>query len=156
MINWLDATILIIVGSFALVSLFRGFLRELVVFVGVLASVYLATQLYAPLGRLLPFYRQNPGVAHAAAFASILLLGWTIANLLGFSLRRFARRVRLDWADALGGMAFGLLKGAFLISIILLFLLQFGDARIAAVIQKSHISTLIIAQLRRFWDPFNP
>ena len=152
MLGWLDAVILSAVVAFVLNSAFRGFLRELVVFAGILLGLYLGLRLYAPLSRLLPFYRRNPEAAHAAAFAVVFLLSWVVANLVGFYLRRSARDAGLEWADALGGMTFGLLKGVLLVSIGLLFLARFGDAKVAALIQRSRFASLMVAQARAVWN----
>ena len=150
--NWLDITVLVVMLAFAVNSVFRGFLRELVALVGIIASTYLAIRLYDPLSQLLPFYQGNSGAAHAVTFTTILLLGWIVSNLLGFSLRRLARESGLDWADALGGMIFGLAKGILLVSIALLLTLWLGDARLAAVIRRSRLSSLMTAEAERIWD----
>jgi membrane protein required for colicin V production len=117
-VNLVDVGILAVVGLSGFLGLLRGAVREVMalgsLLLGVLVALYGFSDLAHPLGRWI----DDPLLAQAAAFFAILLLVWIVFALAGSLLRRILRFLRLGWADRVGGLAFGLARGALVVSLV--------------------------------------
>lgn len=122
--NWLDLVLVVIMLWAVRSSLEAGLIQELFTLLGLVAGILVAGRLYAPIARALS--GQVPReVANAATFLAILVAVWFVVGLLGRLARQMARKMLLGWADRLGGVFFGLLKGLVLVEILLVVLARF-------------------------------
>jgi membrane protein required for colicin V production len=116
--NIVDVGILAVVGLSGFLGLLRGAVREVMalgsLLLGVLVALYGYPDLAHPLGRWI----DDPLLAQAAAFFAILLVFWIVFALIGWLLRRLLRFLRLGWADRIGGLVFGIARGAVLVSLL--------------------------------------
>ena len=116
--NLVDLIVLVILGLSGLVGLFRGAVREVFGLAALLFGFVLAANYYAEAGEVLAPWITDRLVAQGAAFFGILLGAWAIFALAGFVLRRLLRLLSLSWLDRLGGLAFGLARGALVVSVL--------------------------------------
>lgn len=116
--NIVDLVVLIIVGVSGLVGLLRGAVREIFGLAALLIGFVLALNYYGPAARALGAGISNPLVAQGAAFFGILLVAWAAFALVGMLLRRILKLLSLSWLDRLGGLAFGLARGALIVSVL--------------------------------------
>lgn len=118
--NVLDIIILVLLAWGAFRGFTQGFILQLVtfiaIFIGIWASIYFSdsmsaflTQNFDITGKYLP----------VLSFVLIFVLVIVIAHLIGMLLTRFFELVALGWLNRLGGIAFGVLKMAFIISVLL-------------------------------------
>ena len=120
MMGWVDIVILVIVGLSTVISLWRGFIRELFSTLAWIAAIVLA-MLYAREAALwLPEIGVNETlglvIAFLALFIGVLLLG----GLLSFLLTRAVQRTGLDGPDRFFGALFGALRGALVVALLVL------------------------------------
>ena len=116
--NIVDLVVLVIVGLSGLVGLFRGAVREIFGLAALLLGFLLALNYYGPAAEALGPRVSNPLLAQGAAFFGILLIAWTVFAVAGMLLRRMLRLLSLSWLDRLGGLAFGLVRGALVVSVL--------------------------------------
>jgi membrane protein required for colicin V production len=124
-LNSVDQGILALVALSALLGLLRGMVREVLGLVGLVLGILVALNFYADGARKLARWIADPTVAQAAAFFGVLILVWLGFAIVGHSLRRLLRFLKLGWLDRLGGLVFGLARGALLVSLLAVALTAF-------------------------------
>jgi membrane protein required for colicin V production len=121
--NWIDLTILGVLGLSVLVGLFRGFVSEVLALV-IWAAAFWVAWLFGPMVSAhlvmitMPMLREVAG--YALCFVLVLILG----AFLRFFVQRLLISTGLSGTDRLFGMVFGFARGA-LIVCVLVFLCQF-------------------------------
>ncbi|MGJ3495134.1 Pur regulon 18 kDa protein [Piscirickettsia salmonis] len=117
-LNWVDIVLLAIVGISTVLSLARGFVRELLSLL-VWAGAFLGAMRYAPqFADRFHYFSKLPSVQYAISyiciFLAILLLGMLIAAILV----RLVQKSELDLTDRLLGVIFGAARGLLLVMLI--------------------------------------
>lgn len=103
----------------------RGIFVEAFSLAGIVVGVGVASWNY-PL--FLPFFERwltSPALAEATSFLLIALLVMIAAGAVGRLIRWSMRTIGLGWADRLMGAAFGLVKGAVLVTLGVMVLVAF-------------------------------
>jgi membrane protein required for colicin V production len=119
--NGADYLIVGVLAISMLLGLVRGFVRESIALLAWLGGIWLAWR-YAAL--LQPQLEGMPGgeiaqiwAARAIILISVLILGWLLASILAYMLRHSGLSIAVD---RLLGMLFGVLRGAVVISVVIL------------------------------------
>ncbi|MEO0437212.1 MAG: CvpA family protein [Pseudomonadota bacterium] len=143
----LDWAIVVVLGVSALVSLWRGFLREAMSLAGwVLAFV--AGNLFALhlAEYFADFIANRTGryvVAWSLIFVAVLALSYTLGRLL----RKAAKASGLGFADRLMGTVFGALRGALIVMALVFVARQFvPQSELTALAESElmpHVDTLL-------------
>ena len=122
--NWIDIIILILLGLAVGMGFKKGLVQEIVGIVALIVSFFLALKLHpaAANGLVKMFKEIPPHLAPTIGFAVMFLAAFGAITLAGWLLSKLIKASPLDLADKLGGMVIGLLKGAVVISILLLLL----------------------------------
>ncbi len=121
-LDWLVLAILLIsmVGSYI-----RGFARELISLTAVIVGLVLACWLYHDVGSFLIPYVKTEDIASFCGFVFVFVVTVLVGGILSFWVRNFLRFVDLQWIDRLLGLAFGLLRGCLISSVLFLGLTTF-------------------------------
>ncbi len=144
--NGLDVVIILVLAWFTLTSLRTGLLRELLSLLGLIVGIYLAGRHYgAAAGFLFPRYIRALNLAKVLGFLGIMAVSWAIASLLALAAHKGAHVLLLGWADHLGGMLFGFLKGALLVGGTLIFLARFPIPELQGTLRASNLATLFLS-----------
>lgn len=126
----IDAVIIGIIVFSLLVSLWRGFIREVLSLASWVAAFFIAGKFYPHLSLLLIdvdiVYLQKSeflrnGVAATILFVAVVMIGGVINMLLA----QLADRTGLTGTDRVLGAAFGMLRGIFIVAAILFFVERF-------------------------------
>jgi membrane protein required for colicin V production len=120
----IDLILIFILAGFVLVGVWKGFFREVLGLVGVLLGIFLAIVGFGPLSkilhRLIPVV---PGVIWLIlSFLGIFIGVYLLSRLLAMLLGKLSSLVMLGWLNRLLGGLIGAIKGAFVISLILMLL----------------------------------
>ena len=114
--NSLDIIILSGLASSTALGFYRGFIRQLVSFVGLIGGIIVAGRFYEPVAEFL--HGPNGGGiiadqnwARIIAFVGLLILFTIVLNIVGSALRFVAKLLFLGWADHLLGAVVGFLLG---------------------------------------------
>lgn len=118
--NWADIFILTIVGISALISLFRGFVREVLSLVVWVAAIWLARTFMGRGAELLASQVSVPSVRLGAAFLAILLAALLVGGLVNHLIGLAIAKTGLSGTDRMLGVVFGVLRGAAIITILVL------------------------------------
>ncbi|MBN2365019.1 MAG: CvpA family protein, partial [Calditrichaeota bacterium] len=137
-----------VLGIFTVWGIWKGFFREVLGFVGILAGIFVAIIGFGTLSRFL--HRSIPDVpstiwvfvSFIALFASVYIL----SRLLAGFLSKFSSMIFLGWLNRLLGGVIGFLKGAVFIS---LFLLLLGFFPFQDVLNKARGKSLLYEPLQR-------
>lgn len=115
----LDWLILALLAGSALAGLGSGFFVSFCSLAGLAAGLLLAASNYPAGASMLEHVLGNRQAAQAAAFLLIALAVMLACGLAGRLLRSLFRLIGLGWADRLMGAAFGLLRGAAIVTLII-------------------------------------
>lgn len=122
--GWIDLAVLALLA----VAVFMGFRKGLVqemVGIAALAAAFVAAVIFnrqaAHLLRgIVPSIPEH--IAPTVGFIAVFLAVFLAITVVGWLMSKLIKATPLDLADKLGGMAVGLLKGALIISVLLLLL----------------------------------
>ncbi len=118
--TWPDLVIIAIILISAIVSLFRGFIREaLSLAVWILAFVF-AFILSDDLAVYIPAAIETASLRQALAFGGIFLLVLIVGSLVNFLVAKLVDQTGLGATDRIIGMVFGLLRGALVVLLVVL------------------------------------
>ena len=121
--NWIDYTILGVLGLSVLVGLWRGLVSEVLALVIWIAAFWAAWLLGPTVSAHLEAI-SHPALRVAAGYALCFVLVLVLGALLRFLIHRLLVSTGLSGTDRLFGMVFGLARGVLLVCV-LVFLCQF-------------------------------
>lgn len=118
--NTLDIIIIVILGFFATISFFRGFVREAFALGGLILGIILANVFYSFLGKafLGLFDFLTPALANVLAYLVIFIAAAVAMYFIGRLLEEFVELILLKWLDRMLGFIFGLAKGFLIVAIL--------------------------------------
>ena len=119
-LNWADIFILAVLGVSALISLFRGFVREVLSLVVWVAALWLARTFMARGAELLAPHVSVPSVRLGVAFLVILVGVLIVGGLVNYLIGLVIDKTGLGATDRMFGVVFGVLRGAAIITILVL------------------------------------
>lgn len=128
----------------------RGFFVETFSLAGIVAGIGVASWNYT---RLLPWFQgwlRSVALADAASFLCIALAVMLAAGLVGRLIRWSVQSIGLGWADRLLGAAFGLVKGAVLVTLSVMVLVAFwpGSPILQGSLKDSRLVPYFVAAAR--------
>jgi membrane protein required for colicin V production len=122
-VNWIDAVAVLIMILFLVAGARKGFIREATGLVAIILAFILGITGAPIWSEILVEKTGLPNsLATLIAFLLIFILVFILIRALGGLLFRVIRATPLDILDRLGGSLFGLLKGALVISLVLVLL----------------------------------
>ncbi len=120
-----DYVVLAITGLSILLSMMRGFVREIFALVIWVAAIYAAKMYALQLAQLLPTSIPSEPLRLLAAFLILFLAALLASTLLAIGLSHLFKKLDLTWLDRCLGCVFGLARG---IVTVLVFLAGFTAA----------------------------
>jgi membrane protein required for colicin V production len=123
-LDWLIVGILVVS---VLLATAHGFFYELFVLAGSVLGYLLAAWNYKRLGAWLLSYAKNEWIAQGAAFLAIFVCVLFLAGAAGRVARWAAQGVGLRWFDRLLGAAFGVVRGALIVMVMVMAMAAFGS-----------------------------
>ena len=122
LLDWLIVALL--VYSVA-ISWFKGFVREALGLITVVAAMLFAAWFYRGIGGLFKDVARTENIALFLGFSSIFLVTLLAGFVIIWMIARFMKFAKLQWADRLLGAAFGFIRGWLIGGVILLALTAF-------------------------------
>lgn len=117
---WVDYAILVILFVSALISVFRGFLREAISLAGWVLAFWLALTFSGDVGALLQRYISLPSVRQGVAFFVILAGTLVITAVVMYLVRLVVDKTEISGTDRALGIVFGLARGAVIVSVLVM------------------------------------
>jgi membrane protein required for colicin V production len=122
MLSILDFIIIGVIAFSALVSIFRGFVRELLSIVTWVISFWVAWHFGQVLAALLAPYVHNQVLRYPVAFIALFVITMILGSLLNYLIGQLVDKTGLSGTDRVLGLLFGLLRGALIVGVMLLVL----------------------------------
>lgn len=141
--NWVDYTILGIVIFSALISLFRGFVREAISLIAWIAGLILALK-YAPvlqsfiqnwsksssnLNDFSTHWTASASICYFLAFVVIFLGVVIFGMIINYFVVKLVSKVGLSFIDRLLGFVFGVARGVVIVAVLLLLVANYGTIK---------------------------
>ena len=139
-VNWLDIVIIILIGLSVFLGFKQGFITGLLLLVGIVLGVVVASNFYKQLGNLLGFIN-NESAANIFAFIIIMGIVIAIAALIAGAIKAILHAIMLGWIDHLGGAIFGLFMSVVSISAILAIIMKYAAV---SVIEHSALASFFL------------
>ena len=118
--NWADIAIVTIIGISALISLFRGFMREALSLVGLAAAIWIAVTFYNQAADLLVDYIAIPTGRRVLAFAAIVVVSLLVTGIINHLIGKLVDKTGLSGTDRMLGVVFGVVRGIAIVGVLVL------------------------------------
>jgi membrane protein required for colicin V production len=120
--NWADWTIVAIVGVSALLSLWRGFIKE-AMSLAIWVAAFIVSMLFSEsLAYVLTDAIATPSLRRMIAMVLLFVGTLMVGGLLNFLIGQLVKMSGLTGTDRLLGMVFGIARGVIVVVAILMFL----------------------------------
>ena len=141
--NLLDLIIIACLVFLIVRGIFRGFIREVGSLAGVILGIWLASVYQPQLTDFLKPFIPSGKYLSLISFALIFFVVLVFCNVVGWLLKKLARKLFLGWADRALGAALAVLKGV-LITYFAIVLLTFFAPSKSNIITDSKLAPVII------------
>ncbi len=121
----LDVLIVAILVYSAAMAALKGFVREVLGLITVVAGALLASWMYRGVSNTFKDVVRTENLALFLGFSVIFLATLIAGFLVIWLINRFMKFAKLEWADRLLGAAFGLIRGWVVCAVLLLALTAF-------------------------------
>lgn len=119
-IHWADIVILAIIGVSALISLLRGFLREVLSLLAWVLAFWVAFTFTSGLAPLLEAYVEVPSIRFILAFAALFVVTLLGVSLIGHIVVKLVGKTGLTGTDRMLGLLFGMARGGLVVVLLVL------------------------------------
>lgn len=138
-LNWVDYTLIAIVVLSAVISFFRGFIREAISLVVWVLGVLLALKFSASFQVYLPSFISDPLLRYGVAFVILFILIFIVGIVVNVVAQAFVHKVGLSLADRLLGLFFGVVRGM-LVSAVFIMFLNVGFEKESVTLARSRLA----------------
>ncbi|MEQ8660084.1 MAG: CvpA family protein [Gammaproteobacteria bacterium] len=118
--NWADIAILAVILISVLVSILRGFVKEVLSLVAWIVAFWAAATFAAPASTLLEPYVALPTARLVIGFVAVLVAALLAVGLINFVIGKLLEGAGLSGTDRLLGAVFGFARGAAVVVIAVL------------------------------------
>lgn len=119
--NWVDGAVIGIVLISVLVSVLRGFVREVLSLLAWIAAFWVASAYAVPASELLAPYVTIESARVVLAFVGVLIVTLIAVGIINHLIGTLLDKTGLSGTDRLLGALFGLARGAAIVLILVLF-----------------------------------
>jgi membrane protein required for colicin V production len=142
--NILDIIVVAVLMLSSIYSFYKGTVREIFSFLALVMGVFFAWQFYHQTARICEGWLGSTGASNTISFIFLFLAGYIITILLGTLLQKVISTIQLKWLDHLGGVIVGLLKGCFLVCLLIFILVMVFPSQ-SPLIQTSRLAPYLIS-----------
>ncbi len=115
--NFFDYVLITIVGLSMVLSLWRGFVREIISLIGLVLAFLIASRFSGDVGGYLGQWITQDSLANIAGFMLLFVLIMFIVGMIGFIMRKLVDMAALTATDRTLGIFFGAARGLLLIGV---------------------------------------
>ena len=142
--NWLDILIIIALIGFTSAAYRSGLIREIVTLVAVVAGIVIAGTLYDDLASDVLVFIDNDAAAEAVSFLVLFGAVYIFGQIAAYMLKTGASLLMLGLADKFGGAVFGLIKGIFIVQVLLLVFAAYPSLGLEGAIEGSELARYFV------------
>jgi len=116
-LNFFDYLLIGVVGLSVVLSIWRGFVREIISLVGIVAAFFIASRASGFAGDVLGAWITNGTIADMAGFVLLFVLVMVVVGITGAIIRKLVDMADLTATDRTLGVFFGAARGTLLIGL---------------------------------------
>lgn len=117
---WIDVVILALIALSAILSLFRGFVREALALAAWLVALWVSMAYYEELAAWLARWIEVPSAQKITAFALLFVCVLLLGTLVNYVVSRLVERTGFSSTDRMLGIVFGVARGAVIVAILVM------------------------------------
>ena len=117
---WVDYVIIGIIALSAIISVVRGFVKEVLSLLAWALSIWVAFSFSGPLSPLLSEYISTESIRLIAAFTTLFVITLVLSALVNHIISTIVEKTGLSGTDRSLGIIFGLLRGITIVTLIVL------------------------------------
>jgi len=117
---WIDIVILALIALSAILSLFRGFVREAVALATWLIALWVAMAFFEDLAQILAQWISMPSAQKITAFAVLFICVLLLGAIINFLAGKLVDKTGLTGTDKMLGIVFGVARGGVIVAILVL------------------------------------
>lgn len=118
---WIDLAIIALVVLSALLSLFRGFVKEALALASWLVALWVSMIFYEDLAVVLSQWIAEPSIQNIAAFSILFISVLLLGALINYLASKLVVKTGLALTDRMLGVVFGVARGLIIVAILVLF-----------------------------------
>jgi len=119
-IAWIDVVIISLVVLSAILSLFRGFVKEALALITWLVALWVAMAFYEELAAWLSQWIAVPSAQKVTAFALLFICVLSLGAMVNYLAGKLVDKTGLTGTDKMLGVVFGIARGAVIVAILVL------------------------------------
>ena len=117
---WVDYFLLAIITISALLSLWRGFVREALSLASWVVALWVAILFFERLGRWLERWIDTPSISDVVAFTILFVTTVMLGGLVNLLAGQLVAKTGLTATDRALGMVFGIARGVLIVAVLVL------------------------------------
>lgn len=119
-IAWIDIVILALIALSAILSLFRGFVKEALALATWLVALWIAIAFYEDLAAWLSQWIELVSAQKITAFAILFVVTLLIGAAINFLAGKLVSKTGMSGTDKMLGIVFGVARGGVIVAILVL------------------------------------
>lgn len=136
--NYIDWIIIGIIAFSAIVSLLRGFIREVISLATWIIAFLVAANFYPYLAEYITQIN-NPDLRNAASMAILFIITLIVGGIINYILGQLVDKTGLTGTDRVLGACFGILRGILIVAALLFFVDTFTNVKSTEMWQSSQL-----------------
>ena len=117
---WVDYIVLVIIAISALLSLWRGFVKEAISLASWIAALWVAMLFFYDLADLMRAWIESPTVREWVAFGALFVGTVLVGGLINYLAGQLVTKTGLTATDRTLGMVFGITRGIVIVAVLVL------------------------------------
>ncbi len=118
--NWIDYTIIAIIALSVLISVMRGFVREVISLVIWVAAIAVSFIFYRYIADLLVNFIHSDSVRLVVSFVGLFLVTLILGMLINYLISQLVANTGLSGTDRVLGVIFGIARGVLVVVLLMM------------------------------------